>query len=88
MIIELKVASDDGDLIVELDVFASYGNRGIGKYEYWGAIFTDDDWCWEIEDVQWDRTKYTPEQNELIEKATLEEERYILNQYEEEASRP
>lgn len=83
MIIELKVPSNDGDLIVELDVFASYGNRGIGKYEYWGAVYNDDDWRWEIEDLDWDRTKYTPEQNELIEKATLEEEKYILDQYEE-----
>lgn len=69
---------DEGDKFVDLNIEATYGNRGIGKYEYWGAVYTDDNWCWEIEYIDWDRSKYTDEENKIIEDFTIEEEQLIL----------
>jgi len=48
-----------------------YGNPqrvdiGIGSYEFWGAKGYDSHWVWELEDAQWDKSLYTPEENKII----------------------
>ena len=58
--------------IGEVEIFASLSdfkveNDGIGEYEYWGAKGYDagTDYL-HLEELQWDKTKYTDEQNAFI----------------------
>ena len=52
---------------VEFTVNATYGNHGIGADEYWGFKGRDDQFGWELDDYEWDKTKYTDAQNKAIE---------------------
>jgi hypothetical protein len=44
-----------------------YSDHGIGSYEYWGAKCRDVDMQWDCEDVTWDESLYTAEENAIIE---------------------
>lgn len=59
---------EEKQLNVGLDVYASYGNLGIGSYEYWGAPGNDVQMGWEIEGWEYDKMHYTKQQIELIDK--------------------
>lgn len=53
---------------VEFNVDASYGNLGIGSYEFWGFRGDDVQMGWDIDDVKWDKDKYSPHMNIIIDK--------------------
>lgn len=76
-----EIPYEEEELVVEFEVEASYGNRGIGSYEFWGMKGSDDDYCWEIDFIGWDAEKFTAEQNKAIEDYTIENEEKILNEY-------
>lgn len=79
--ITVEVPMEDTTIEVELEVHATYGNRGIGSYEFWGMQGRDDKYDWELEYLGWDSKKYTAEQNKVIEDYTIDNEDKILNQY-------
>lgn len=60
--------NEDEVLRVYFLVSATYGNHGIGDYEYWGFRGRDVQIGWEVDDVSWDKSLFTDEQNALIEK--------------------
>lgn len=51
---------------VEFTAYALWVDNGIGSYEYWGQVGHHSQWEWEIEEIEWDKKKYTPEQNQSI----------------------
>lgn len=53
-----------GEVWFEVD--AKYGNFGIGKYEFWGAYYVDDDYRWEVNYVDWEKQLFTDEENLII----------------------
>lgn len=61
------------DLEVELDYNISVENSGIGGYEYWGYRGYDagHDY-YVIENFEYDKSLYTEEQNEFIDKYLIE----------------
>lgn len=61
------------DLEIELDYHISKENSGIGSYEYWGSREYDagHDY-YVIENFEWDKSLYTAEQNEFIDKYLIE----------------
>lgn len=65
--LEIEV-SEDKHLNVELTINASYGNLGIGPYEYWGIPGNDVQMGWEIDEWFWDESLYTEEENKIIQK--------------------
>lgn len=82
----IAVEFPDSDDLTEVDVevSASYGDNGIGPYEYWGFIGRHTDVGWEIEEWNWDKSKYTQEQNEAIHEACLREESNFIEAFEEQ----
>lgn len=74
------------DLEIELDYHLRTENNGIGSYEYWGSKEYDagEDYL-VLDDVEWDKSLYTNEQNELIDKYIVEHwdkiEEEILNKF-------
>lgn len=80
MTLEIEM-SEDKYLNVELDVTASYGNLGIGPYEYWGIRGNDVQMGWEIDDWSWNRSLYTEEENKAIEKYTEDNDDMIFNDF-------
>jgi hypothetical protein len=61
--------SYENEIYVEFYGNASMENDGIGSYEYWGIKGYDkgQDY-WMVEEITWDKEKYTEEQNKIIEK--------------------
>jgi hypothetical protein len=53
---------------VEFEGYPKVVDNGIGKYEFWGSIGYDSQLSVECEEVTWDETLYTKEENEIIEK--------------------
>jgi len=78
----------NGELLeVEFTGDCSIENDGIGAYEYWGAKCYDPgrDYAIMDDNLTWDRTKYTDEQNAAIEafdKTKLDER--FCEQFEQE----
>ena len=71
--IPVEFTEDEYEL-VSVEVEASYGNHGIGTYDYGGYVQNDVQIGWLVEGFYWDETKYTKEQNEIIYEACLREE--------------
>lgn len=64
-----KANIGDNDLEVELDCRLIVENDGIGSYEFWGQKGNDVGFDYlVVEDIVWDKTKFTEEQNIAIEK--------------------
>lgn len=56
------------DLEVTLDCNVISCNDGIGSYEYWGSKEYDSGYSYpDIDEMTWDKTQFTDEQNEIIE---------------------
>jgi hypothetical protein len=55
-------------------------DNGIGRYEYWGSIGFDSRLEPETQEIFWDKTLYSDEQNEII-------NRYVDNHFEEMAQK-
>jgi hypothetical protein len=71
--IEIPIINENGEedydyINVEFTVDGSYGNLGIGGYEYWGMKGYDEQMGWEIDDITWDREKYAPHINLIIDR--------------------
>lgn len=71
--IEVPFINENGEqdydcVSVKFVVDASYGNLGIGSYEFWGMRGYDEQMGWDIDDVKWDETLYSPEVNAIIDK--------------------
>lgn len=69
--IEIPFTNDKGEqdydyINVTFTVYATYGNLGIGGYEYWGTKGYDIQMGWEIDEVKWNKDLYSPEVNEII----------------------
>lgn len=73
--------SEDKYLDVSLTVNGSYGNHGIGSYEYWGFKGNDVQMGWEIDDWEWDQSLYTAEENKAIQKYTEDNDDRIYNDF-------
>lgn len=69
--ITLDIDFEDYIKSVDFTVYADYGNHGIGAYEFWGANYRDDYYCWEVHGLEWDESKYTEEENKRIEEFTM-----------------
>lgn len=80
MTIEIEL-SEDKYLDVELIVNGSYGNHGIGSYEYWGFKGNDVQMGWEIDDWSWDESLYTAEENKFIAEYLLKKDDMIYNDF-------
>lgn len=65
--LEIEIG-EDKYLFVDVVINASYGNLGIGSYEYWGIRGNDVQMGWEIEDWSWNESLYTEKENKVIEK--------------------
>lgn len=78
--LEIETADDDM-LIVDLEVSGTYGDLGIGSYEYWGFKGRDVRMGWEIEGWDYDESLYTKEQNKMIEEYIQKNEDYICNKF-------
>lgn len=52
---------------VELTGNITYGNMGIGCYEFWGQKCNDVQMGYEVDGVNWDYDLYTKEENDIIE---------------------
>lgn len=67
MDIEVQVGEDI--LIVDLSYDVVKENDGIGSYEYWGYTYYDrgNDY-FIVENMKWDKTLYTDQENEIIER--------------------
>lgn len=76
--------SEDEILFVPLIVEYTYGNHGIGKYEYWGHTEYDYNFGYAIDEILWEESKYSKEQNEAILEAVLREESNIYEAINEE----
>lgn len=75
--VEIPFTNEEGEedyryIEVDIVIDAYYGNLGIGSYEFWGFKGNDVQMGWEIDDVQWDREKYAPHVNLVI-------DRYVEN---------
>ena len=81
---DIPVEIGEDILMVEVTVDASYGNHGIGSYEYWGFKGSDVQMGWMIEDYTWDESKYTMEQNQAIHEACMREESNFYDAINEE----
>jgi len=72
--VELPIVGNEQDeyRYVEIDVDCEFSiaNDGIGPYEYWGSKEVDKgvDYA-EIDNTDWDKTGFTAEEIDLIEKA-------------------
>jgi len=55
------------DIEIELECSVVSCNDGIGSYEYWGSREYDagENYA-DIDDIKWDKSKYTHQQNEII----------------------
>lgn len=80
MTLEVEL-SEDKYLDVKLTVNGSYGNHGIGSYEYWGIPGNDVQMGWEIDDWEWDQSLYTAEENKAIQKYTEDNDDVIYNDF-------
>lgn len=64
-----KVIQIENDIEVELEIEILIENSGIGGYEFWGYRGYDEgNDYFIIEDVKWDKSSYSQEQNEMIER--------------------
>lgn len=77
----IYVPHEDEELEVEFLVEGSYGNHGIGGYEWWGHYERDDDWRWEIDDITWRTEDFRPWENETIAKYVEDNYMYIEEQF-------
>ena len=71
--IEIPFINEKGEqdydyINVKFTIYASYGNLGIGSYEFWGFKGNDVQMGWDIDEVTWDKALYSPEVNEIIDK--------------------
>jgi len=66
---------------VEFRIEASYGNLGIGYYEYWGMRGNDVQMGWELENYEWDRSLYTEKENQIIEEYAEENSEYFCEMF-------
>lgn len=69
--VEIPSTNEEGEedyryIEVEVVIDACYGNLGIGSYEFWGFKGNDVQMGWDIDEVDWDKKNYTPEENKLI----------------------
>ncbi len=80
MTIEIEL-SEDKYLDVKLTANLSYGNHGIGSYEYWGIRGNDVQIGWEMDDYSWDETLYTAEENRFIAEYLLKNDDMIYNDF-------
>jgi len=69
MIVTKEIEINDEEvLVVNFKIEGSYGNLGIGSYEYWGFRGNDVRMGWEIDEMSYDEAEYTPEQRLIINK--------------------
>lgn len=80
MTIEIEL-SEDKYLDVSLTANLSYGNQGIGPYEYWGIRGNDVQMGWEMDDYSWDETLYTAEENRAIAEHLIKYDDVIYNDF-------
>lgn len=71
--IEVPFINENGEqdydyVPVEFEIYGSYGNLGIGSYEFWGFRGYDEQMGWDIDEVKWDKTLYSPEVNAIIDR--------------------
>lgn len=71
--IEIPIINEQGEpdfdyINVEFQIDACYGNLGIGGYEFWGFRGYDEQMGWEIDDVKWNRERYAPHINLIIDR--------------------
>ena len=60
--------TEDKYLDVDFTGDISYDDVGIGSYEYWGIKGVDTQMAWVIDDLYWDKTLYSQEENTEIER--------------------
>jgi hypothetical protein len=63
---EFEIPFNDDYIYVDITIEASYGNLGIGSYEFWGIRGSDNRYGYEVDDISWDKTLFTEEQNDVI----------------------
>lgn len=63
---QIEIEFEEDCVYVDLTIDASYGNQGIGSYEYWGAPGNDVQMGWEIDDIMWNEKIYSDKMNHLI----------------------
>ena len=76
---------EEDEQLVDVDVYAVYGDHGIGSYEYAGIRGYHKDYRWDIEEWTWDQSKYTKEQNEAINEACYREQSEFIDTFERES---
>ena len=69
--LEIEFKNEKGELDyrylnVEFRVKGQYVDFGIGSYEYWGMRGYDSQMGWEIDEVTWNKSLYSNEDNEYI----------------------
>ena len=69
--LEIEFKNEQGEqdyryLDVEFKVKGQYLDFGIGSYEYWGMRGYDSQMGWEIDDITWDKSLYSEEDNKWI----------------------
>lgn len=62
----IEVQFEEYCVYVDLVIEASYGDHGIGSYEYWGIPGRDVQMGWEIDDITWNDKIYSERMNQLI----------------------
>lgn len=63
---QIEVDFEEDSVYVDLTIDASYGNNGIGSYEYWGIPGNDVQMGWEIDDILWNDKVYSERMNQII----------------------
>lgn len=82
--IAVEMPGTEDCMEVHVEVHASYGDHGIGSYEYWGFRGRHTDIGWEIETWDWDKSLYTKEQNDAINEACYREQSNFIEAFEQQ----
>lgn len=83
--VAVQFPNEEEDRLIDVDVYASYGDNGIGSYDYAGIRGYHQDWGWEIDEWSWDMSKYTKEENDAINEACHREHSEFLDTFERES---
>jgi hypothetical protein len=79
-ILEFETMGKD-EIEVVFEGEPGYVDEGIGSYEFWGQKCVDKQMVLKCEDISWDEKKYTPEENEIIEKYIEKAEEKLCEKY-------
>ena len=63
-LIEIEGIEGEIELLGKIEMV----DNGIGPYEYWGSKCVDIQIGPEVQEISWDKTKYSEEQNKIIDK--------------------